>query len=229
MTEEEWLASCFPEALVSFLANQVSQRKLRLFACACCRKADHLLKDPRSIHAVRVAEDYADGVVSENEVRSALSEATQARDEARGVGMQEATAAAIDTLHPSATLAGRRAWWSVARAEIEWRFAFQTRERRRTAEAAIYQEEQRRQSGLLRCIVGNPFRPVAFNPAWRTDTALSLARQMYDSRDFGAMPILADALQDAGCEHEQILNHCRDANQSHVRGCWVVDLVLGKE
>jgi hypothetical protein len=76
-------------------------------------------------------------------------------------------------------------------------------------------------------IFGNPFRPVAVSPEWRTDTALSLARQMYESRDFSAMPILADALQDAGCDSEEILNHCRGPNP-HVRGCWVVDLVLGK-
>jgi len=81
---------------------------------------------------------------------------------------------------------------------------------------------------VLRDIFGNPFRPVAFYPAWRTDTAVAIARQMYDSRDFGAMPILADALQDAGCEDEHILNHCRDATAPHVRGCWVCDLVLNK-
>jgi hypothetical protein len=71
---------------------------------------------------------------------------------------------------------------------------------------------------LIREIFGNSFRPVAFSPSWRTDTALSLARQMYESRDFGAMPILADALQDAGCDSEDVLNHCRDANATHVRG-----------
>jgi hypothetical protein len=81
---------------------------------------------------------------------------------------------------------------------------------------------------LLRDIFGNPFRPVAFAPKWKTDTALSLAKQMYDSRDFSAMPILADALQDAGCDNEDILSHCRGEGP-HVRGCWVVDLVLGKE
>ena len=81
---------------------------------------------------------------------------------------------------------------------------------------------------LLREIAGNPFRPVPFSSAWRTDTAVSLARGMYELRDFGAMPILADALQDAGCDNDDILNHCRDAKQTHVRGCWVVDLVLGK-
>ena len=85
------------------------------------------------------------------------------------------------------------------------------------------------QVALARDIFGNPFRPVAFSPAWRTDTAVSLARGMYESREFSAMPILADALQDAGCDNDDILNHCRDAKQVHVRGCWVTDLVLGKE
>ena len=84
------------------------------------------------------------------------------------------------------------------------------------------------QVALLRDIVGNPFRPATFDPAWRTSTVVALARQMYDSRDFTAMPILADALQDAGCTSDAILGHCRDAHATHVRGCWVVDLVLGK-
>ncbi|MBN9120177.1 MAG: hypothetical protein J0I06_13610 [Planctomycetes bacterium] len=82
---------------------------------------------------------------------------------------------------------------------------------------------------LLRDIFGNPFRPVAFSREWRTDTVLTLARQMYASRDFSGMPILADALQDAGCDEPAILNHCRDPGQTHVRGCWAADLVLGKE
>ena len=80
---------------------------------------------------------------------------------------------------------------------------------------------------VLEDLVG-PAGPV-LSPAWLTDTAVSLARGMYESRDFSAMPILADALQDAGCDNADILTHCRDANQPHVRGCWVVDLVLGKE
>ena|SRR5215510_6072121 len=87
---------------------------------------------------------------------------------------------------------------------------------------------ERRLTGYVREQFGNPFRPVTFSPAWRTDTAMSLARQMYDSRDFSAMSILADALQDAGCNNDDILNHCR-GDGPHVRGCWVVDLVLGKE
>ena len=85
-----------------------------------------------------------------------------------------------------------------------------------------------RETTLLREILGNPFRPVAFSPLWRTGTAVSLAQTMYESRDFGAMPILADALQDAGCDNADILDHCRNTNLTHVRGCWVVDLVRNK-
>jgi hypothetical protein len=85
------------------------------------------------------------------------------------------------------------------------------------------------QLDLIRDIFGNPFHPVTFDPGWRTGSAVALARQMYESRDFGPMPILADALQDAGCEQPDVLAHCRDPQATHVRGCWVVDLVLGKE
>jgi hypothetical protein len=81
----------------------------------------------------------------------------------------------------------------------------------------------------IREIFGHPFRPVAFDPAWRTDTALTLAKQMYDAREFSATPILADALQDAGCDAEELLSHLRDPSATHVRGCWAIDLVLGKE
>jgi len=77
-------------------------------------------------------------------------------------------------------------------------------------------------------IIGNPFRPAATAPEWRTFTVLALAHGIYGERAFDRMPILADALQDAGCDSDDILNHCR-CETVHVRGCWVVDLVLGKE
>jgi hypothetical protein len=85
----------------------------------------------------------------------------------------------------------------------------------------------RRSALLLRDIVGNPFRSVAADPSWLTATVVTLARQMYEGRSFSLMPILADALQDAGCGDEAVLSHCR-GNGPHIRGCWVVDLVLGK-
>lgn len=92
--------------------------------------------------------------------------------------------------------------------------------RKQAAEAAV-------QAALLRDIFGNPFRSATFSPSWRTDTVVAIAAQMYESRCFDAMSVLADALMDAGCDNEDILNHCR-AYGSHVRGCWVVDLILGK-
>ncbi len=87
--------------------------------------------------------------------------------------------------------------------------------------------ERIQQSHLLRDIFGNPFRPIAVDPTWLTSTAVGLARGIYDDRAFDRLPILADALQDAGCENSDILAHCR-GDGPHVRGCWVVDLVLGK-
>lgn len=94
------------------------------------------------------------------------------------------------------------------------------------------QEHQKRIGGeccnQLRDVIGNPFRPVTVAPEWRTAAAVALAESMYRARDFAAMPILADALQDAGCYNEDILNHCREPGP-HVRGCWVVHLVTGRE
>ena len=83
------------------------------------------------------------------------------------------------------------------------------------------------QASLVRDIYGNPFRPVTFDPAWRSATAAGLAGSMYTARDFAAMPILADALEESGCDNPDVLAHCRGPGP-HVRGCWVVDLVLGK-
>ncbi|HJZ58621.1 MAG TPA: hypothetical protein VKE74_27010 [Gemmataceae bacterium] len=80
---------------------------------------------------------------------------------------------------------------------------------------------------LLRCIYGNPFRPVAVDPSWLTSTVVTLAEGVYLDRAFDRLPTLADALQDAGCDHPDILAHCR-GDGPHVRGCWVVDLLLGK-
>jgi hypothetical protein len=88
-------------------------------------------------------------------------------------------------------------------------------------------EERGQQTLPLRCIVGNPFRPVALDPSWLTTTVVQLACGIYDDRAFDRLPILADALQDAGCDSDSVLSHCRDAGP-HARGCWVVDLLLGK-
>lgn len=87
--------------------------------------------------------------------------------------------------------------------------------------------EMRVQTQLVRDIFGHPFRPISIDPSWLAPDVRRLAEGIYADRAFDRMPILADALQDAGCESEAVLNHCRQSG-THVRGCWVVDLLLGK-
>jgi hypothetical protein len=87
--------------------------------------------------------------------------------------------------------------------------------------------EQRNQADLVRDIFGNPFHPVRADPVWVTATAVGLAQAIYAERAFDHLPILADALEEAGCDNADVLNHCR-AGGVHVRGCWAVDLVLGR-
>ena len=231
MTEAEWLACADPNHVLKFLGGNFlsgsgSERKLRLFTCACCRRIWHLLADERSRRNVEITEKYVDGLASADEANDAMNGADQAwRDFERdnpdaGNFANRSTNcgcwAAYYTDFPEwgAREARTSAVWEKAALGID----------HRAAEAA----EQARQSDTLRDIFGNPFRPVTFSPSWRTSTTVALASQMYESRDFSAMPTLADALQDAGCHSADMLDHCR-APGPHVCGCWVVDLVLGKE
>jgi hypothetical protein len=111
---------------------------------------------------------------------------------------------------------------------VEWRTPVRFTADNARSSIATSREGRLRGCRLIRDIFGNPFRPATADPSWLTATVAALARGMYESRDFSPMPILADALQDAGCDNEDVLAHCRDEKQVHVRGCWVVDLVLGK-
>ena len=187
MTEQEWLEHDAIDQLLAGLP-QASNRKLRLFACGCCRLIPEFMASEPDRLALELTErdvDEAVGVDAFNEIEDVWDIRWYRRDGAN------ATDRALQDYDDGS----------------------------RSMKVLVT---------LFRDIFGNPFRPVAFDPAWRTDTAVSLARQMYESREFGAMPILADALLDAGCDNPDILNHCRDTAQGHVRGCWVVDLVLGK-
>ena len=100
--------------------------------------------------------------------------------------------------------------------------------RRARRKESSEQSEHKIQATRLRDIFGDPFRPATFDPSWRTLNVIGLANSIYDERAFDKMPELGDALERAGCRDEAILNHCREPSE-HVRGCWVVDLVLGKE
>jgi hypothetical protein len=219
MTEEEWFAWDDPRLFLqslryrsrSTLANACTARRLRLFAVACCRRVRAYWSDERIAAAVDAAEAFVDARTNAEKRQLKTARRAVNADEswlrttegilARGViGKSELTAAIVASLYPSYLMGG-------ASERIE--------------------QDRLAQGPFLRDIVGNPFRPVAFDAAWRTSTAVALAKGMYESRDFSAMPILADALQDAGCDSDDVLNHCRGPGP-HVRGCWVIDLVLDK-
>ncbi|WP_238602500.1 hypothetical protein [Fimbriiglobus ruber] len=221
MTEAEWLAATDPEPMLEFLRGKASDRKLRLFACSCCRRIWHCFSDNRSRWAVMVAEQYADGTATEDELNRAERAANSVRSNQDDYYFNAADAAwdAVK-LRPDPNDAADAATAVLAQERIN-------KESDLCYDDA-FSWEAVGLSALLRDIFGNPFRPPSVDPAWLTSTVLALARQMYDARDFALIPILADALQDAGCDSDDILAHCR-GDGPHVRGCWVVDLLLGKE
>jgi hypothetical protein len=222
MTEHHWCGKVDLDLLIAacqWLSDEKkNHRKLRLWACACCLRLGDLLADSRSQDAVAVAERLADGLASKEEVRKAREVAKrvpQVTGKLRGTPAEWAASAPVWLLHPSAADFSRVTVLRAAAALVE-------------GGVTIRGAEEQVQFELLRDVFGNPFRPVTFDPRWRTSTAVALAQQVYDSRDHSIMPILADALEDAGCDHANILAHCR-GDGPHCRGCWAVDSVLAKK
>jgi hypothetical protein len=219
MTEAQWLAGDDPAGVPAGLRGRVSDRTARLFACACCRAAWHLLPDERSRGAVEAAERLADGPLTDDERRAAVLAAGGALERSTGACFRAATAAWL-----TLTYGGDRGG-EAARA---WSVAGEVRAGLRLAVwEDVADEVLAAQVRLARCIFGNPFRPVSVDPSWLTSTVVTLAAGIYADRAFDRLPIFADALQDAGCDNADVLDHCRGPGP-HVRGCWVLDLVLGK-
>jgi hypothetical protein len=228
MTEAEWLAWAIdPELMLKLLptVGAVSDRKVRLFAVACCRHAMTAANvRPRTEPFVDMAECFADGEATLTDLQNVRCHPARPDEHGRtNSALHHAcmNAAETETGVVVADCAALNAAWGATQPGTVMP------DDNGISEARLV-KEQANQCALLRDIFGNPFRPVALDPAWLTPTVTALAAQMYESRDFSPMPILADALQDAGCDSEDILEHCRGPGP-HVRGCWVVDLVLGKE
>lgn len=197
--------------------DRVSERKLRLFAVACCRR---LLSSP----LLDVAERVADGQASEDARVLAEAEAF-----ARFVAARDRPAAEWSLEEEMANRAltlvlERGAYQALDAAEL----ARRTRGCPEGGHWVFDQREEAKQCALLRDVVGFPVR---FDPAWRVSNdhaAATLAATIYAEQAWDLMPILGDALEEAGCTDEAILAHCRGPDP-HVRGCWVVDLILGRE
>jgi hypothetical protein len=225
MTEAEWLASADPEAMLRFLDGKVSDRKLRLFACACCRHVWDLLTAPDSRRAVEEAERYADGQISAKELAFAKVLAGAAAPRTA-----RAAWAAYWTTSPRAAVSVWDA--SVAASEAVTTAAARAAKAAGTDANAAWirarDQATREQAHLLRDIFGDLFHPATADPAWLAwhgGTVGKIARTIYDERRFGDLPVLADALEEAGCGSAALLGHCRRPGE-HVRGCWAVDALL---
>ncbi len=223
MTEGEWLKTKDPDPMLAALWGKASRRKLRLFACGCCRHVVwHLLRDPRYTDAVQVAESFAEGLAGAEQLKAA-NESAAAASMAERYGSK--------TYH--AAMAVVAATRTALQAEVAARFDAPRPDRcplvagETAAAVAAGRADKGKVAALLREVFGPlPFREVGIETAWLTPAVLSIARRAYDERDFSALPVLADALADAGCDNEDLLRHCREPGLAHCRGCWVVDLIL---
>jgi len=209
MTEAEWLNGVSNGDLDRMLKKlrergpALVHRKMRLFAHACWRRVwDRIGNTGRRIE--EISERYADGLASFAELDAAYqsdgSTCHAPDDDAFVEGIRFDLDPAVECAASDGEGLHEERW----------------------------NAERRMQCFLLREVFGNPFRPAAIDPSWLTSTVTQLAQAIYDDRAFDRMPILADALEDAGCTDTSILEHCRGGGV-HARGCWVVDLLLGKE
>jgi hypothetical protein len=213
-TEAHWLACGDPAELVAGLPGQPSERKLLLFACACCRRVGDLLTGPLSRNAIEVAERCAEGTASREELAAAVEGAS-------GVLYRSTFRYAVTHLAAARDPEGaaRVAFWAAHGAAML------------AGNLAAWEAERAAQCRFLRCVFGNPFRPApSMDPAWlawQGGLVATLARGVYDLRCFVELPLLALALEQAGCDREGLLAHLRDPGD-HVRGCWALDAVRGK-
>jgi hypothetical protein len=215
VTEADWLACTDPLLMLDELGRQVSRRKARLILCAWAGQSWRLM-DERSRAAVDVAERFADGLADTSELIDAQNGAQEVwrgievvrRKSSRGEwGAMKAAAVARDAASPSLDLRALKGW-----------------ARGGNGAAKVYRSDR------LRCLFANPFRSVRLDPAWlawNESTVRQLAEAVYAERAFDRLPVLADALEDAGCSDAELLGHLRSGGE-HVRGCWSVDLILGK-
>ena len=224
MTALRWRKTTDPQPMLEFLGERASDRKLRLFGCACCRRVWHLAKSPKLKQALTLLENFIEG---------------KAKDSDRGRAHSLGGQVLQSNLSDGQQCLGAEVW-KAARKTFK-RSDYQFYDFGESAAAALgYQArepypaffvakeaERAEQAKLVREMFGDPFRPVPFDAAWRTSDVLLLAQGIYTGRAFDRMPILADALQDAGCDSDDLLSHLRDTAAVHVRGCWALDLVLG--
>jgi hypothetical protein len=235
--------------MLEFLRGKASERKFRLFACACCRRIWNSITHAQSRRVVEITEQSVDGPIDPAAITAINWD--HVTDDCGGPGEPYRTAFMVAGhvgWNLFAPLRGLPPYQDATGAPDEVRDTAETSKGAAWAagvppghqagadEAAAYEVRARAeravQAIILRDITGNPFRkPASLDPAVLSSnggTVRKLAQAIYDERRFADLPVLADALEEAGCDNADLLAHCRQPGE-HVRGCWVVDLLLGKE
>jgi hypothetical protein len=174
----------------------------------------------RSREVVAVSERYADRLVTKEQLKAARKRASGCE---LSTSRLDAYQAAVETANGAAYAVRLLAIDSGGIDPVIVGLSTYT-----AASNRLAQEQSGRQVAILRDLIGNPFRSVCLSPSWLTRTVSGLAQAIYDEGAFDRLPVLADALEDAGCAELTILEHLRGPGP-HVRGCWVVDLILGKQ
>jgi hypothetical protein len=245
-SEAEWLACTNPDTMLYYLQGSVSVRKYRLFAAACCRSIWHLMTDQRSRRLVEVVERHLENQATDDEWKDASAAAHQAWADTSarlvpflyGLPEQELTPEQLgagNVLHSTTSAAWNLGYEAIrAQPGAEGRamaHAVAIETARAVHEDYPNSPERPKQCDILRDIVGSPFYQVSLPQAileWSDRTILRMAQTIYDDRQFEILSILADALEEAGCHDTVIMGHCRQGGE-HVRGCWLIDLLLNKE
>lgn len=228
MTKQGWLVATDLVPMMDFLGQKASQRKVRLFAVTCCHWVTQLGAETPLLKSLGVAERFADGTATADELaqaNEASNEVYQECEEELSVAASRAVLAGtggqgddpeITKLQDAADIVSQTTEAVIRRSD----FAYTARGcggRYTHSDPVVW----------LRDVFGNPFRPAALDPSWLTSDVVALAQGIYNEKAFDRMPILADALQDAGCDNAEVLDHCRGPGP-HVRGCHVLDMLLGK-
>jgi hypothetical protein len=224
MTEAEWLASTDLAALLTERTARLGKdkRRLRLFSIACCRQLGRWVHNERLWKCLDASERYADGKLKDAGLDHWTAEANKSWTATEQSPQRIRNKPAVIRCHHAIAytcLADRygaygRAAGIILGASKEFGKPF-------------VEEMRTLFPRLFRDIFRNPYRRVRFDPGWRTAAVVGLAEAMYASREFDGMPVLADALEEAGCVEADVLAHCREAGP-HARGCWVVDLARGQ-
>ncbi len=225
MTEAEWLSCSDPRPMLRSQQGRAGSRKLRLACCAFCRRVWHLMTDRRSRRAVEIAESFADGRASLRDLESAkeTAEVYLLSLPRTFSGGYFAAVAAVNAAYVGEADSYSEAVVAYA-ASVGTAYA---------ATAGFSDNAQMgEEARLVRDIIGNPFRLTpTIDPAWLSwddGIVVNLARRIYDGRPLDLMPVLGDVLENAGCTDPDLLGHLRGPGP-HVRGCWALDLVLGRE